>query len=100
MEQIINNLRRKSKIMYDINCISKYIKGGDYDARLKTAWDDYQRELAEIEKELSELRKPGLEEFEHEKLTLLSHIKEHENEIKNLKQQLKDLNKLIYQLGS
>lgn len=49
MEQINEYLRRKSKLLYDINCIQKYIDEGCYDKSLEVVWNDYKKELKEIE---------------------------------------------------
>ena len=98
MEQIIHYLRQKSQLIYDINCIQKYIEGGDYDQNLKKAWDGYKQELKNVEQKINEIRKPQLIEFENKKLEILSKIKEYDNKIRKLKQQLKDLDKIILEL--
>lgn len=98
MEQIIKCLRRKSQLLYDINCIQKYIEGGYYDQGLKDAWNDYNEELKEIQQQIDNIRKPELDKFEHKKLELLSRIKKYEDEIRHLKQNLNDLDKIILKL--
>ena len=98
MEQISMYLKRKSQILYDMNCIQKYITGGDYDENLKRAWDGYKKELEEIEQKIEERRKPQLQEFEEKKLELYSQIKEYEEEIESLKKQLVELDKIITKL--
>lgn len=99
MEQIINFIRQKSQLIYDMNCIEKYIEGGDYDKNLKKTWDNYNNELKEIDERIEEIRLPELLELQNKKLELLSGIKEYEDQMNDLKQQLKDLDKIILQLN-
>ena len=99
MKQIINCIGRKSQLIYDMNCIEKYIVGGDYDKNLKKTWDNYNKQLKEIDKEIEEIRIPELLDLQDAKLELLSQVREYEDKIKDLKQQLKDLDKIVLQLN-
>ena len=99
MKQIINCIRKKSQLIYDMNCIEKYIEGGDYDKNLKKTWDNYNKQLKAIDKEIEEIRIPELLDLHDTKLELLSQVKEYEDKIKDLKQQLKDLDKIVLQLN-
>lgn len=95
MEDIIKHLRRKSQLLYDMNCIRKYIEGGDFDQNLKRAWNEYNNELNEIEEKIKHIKEPELIKLEQKKLELLALIQDHQDKISHLKQQLKDLNKMI-----
>ncbi|MCT4686832.1 hypothetical protein [Vallitalea sp.] len=98
MEEVISYLKKKSQLIYDINCIKKYIEGGDYDKNLKTTWERYKKELIEINKKIEKLRIPQIQEFDDKKQIIMSSIKEHEEKIRLLKKQLKDIDKIIIKL--
>lgn len=98
MEEVISYLKKKSQLIYDINCIKKYIEGGDYDKNLKSTWERYKKELDEINAKIEEIRVPQLEEFDNRKKGILDSIKEHEEKIRLLRKQLKDIDKLIIKL--
>jgi predicted nuclease with TOPRIM domain len=100
MEEIISYLKRKSQLIYDINCIKKYIEGGDYDNSLKNAWEMYKKELAEINGKIEKLKMPQLHEYEIKKQSIFNSIKEYEEKIRLLKTQLKELDKLIMKLSA
>ena len=88
-------IRKKSHIEYDMNCIEKYIHGGDHDAKLAKAWDEFEVELSKVEKEISLLSDPETKEIEIKKLELLDEIKIHEVEIQKLNRQVRSLEKLM-----
>lgn len=95
MEDFMKLLRRKSHILYDMNCIEKYIKSGDCDQNLEQAWADYVSQLKDIESTLNKIRTTELAELEDIKLNLLSQIREYESKIVALKNQLKDVERVI-----
>jgi len=94
MKQIVKLLKEKSQLQYHINAIKEYIDDKHYDMRLKEVWDSYNSELNEVDAKLDELSVPALEEFEQEKLRLLSEIKEHEAALEKCKDQIKELQRL------
>lgn len=98
MEEIISYLRKKSQLIYDINCIKNYIEGGDYDRSLKSTWEKYKKELAEIDEKIEKIKLPQLDEFKKKKQSILSLIRDHEEKVKLLKSQIKDLDKIIIKL--
>ncbi|QUI22832.1 hypothetical protein HZI73_11265 [Vallitalea pronyensis] len=98
MEEVIGYLKKRNQLVYDINCIKKYIEGGDYDKSLKRAWERYKQELIHINNQIDQIREPQLKAFEEEKDKIVSAIQEHEREIKLLKKQLKELDRLIVKL--
>lgn len=98
MEDVISYLKKKSQLIYDINCIKKYIEGGDYDNNLKNMWECYKEELAETNKKIEQIRVPQLKEFDNKKNSILESIKEHEEKIKLLKKQLKEIDKIMIKL--
>ena len=95
MEQMMNVLKRKSQIVYDMNCIEKYIRPGEYDESLSKAWNDYKAELEEVEEELKLLSNPETKALEEKKLELLHGIEEHNRQIHLLEHQIKDIEKKI-----
>lgn len=94
MKQIVELLREKSQLQYHINAIKEYIDDKHYDMRLKEVWDSYNSELSDVDAKLDKLSVPALEEFEQEKLRLLSEIKEHEASLEKCKDQIKELQRL------
>ncbi|GKX31055.1 hypothetical protein SH1V18_35350 [Vallitalea longa] len=98
MEEVISYLKKKSQLIYDINCIKKYIEGGDYDKNLKSTWERYKKELTELNQKIEEIRVPQLKEFDNKKQDILDSIKEHEEKIRLLRKQLKDIDKIIIKL--
>jgi predicted nucleic acid-binding Zn-ribbon protein len=94
MNQIVTLIRKKSHLLLVINSIEKYIKDKYFDDNLKQVWDEYNKELAEIDSELSNMNIPALEEFEQEKLKLRKQIQHHEQELVKLNQQIKELNEI------
>lgn len=95
MNKIIDLVRKKSQLVYDINCIKRYINDMEYDENLKDAWDKYNKELLEIEKEIELLIKPEIFMLEKRKEEILNEIKHKEEEIYILKCQLFDVDKVI-----
>lgn len=91
MEEIVMVLKKKSQIMYDMNCIGKYIGAGECDKSLQSTWDRYNDELEEIESELELLSNPETKPFEEKKLELLHKIEDHERDIGMLRRQVKDI---------
>ena len=81
-------IRKKSHIEYDMNCIKKYIYEGDFDKNLEKAWEEYEIELSEVEKEISLLSNPLTKEIEIKKLEVLDEIKRHKTEIMKLERQV------------
>ncbi len=43
MEKLMEFIKKKSHIEYDMNSIEKYIQGGDFDGSLKKTWDGLKR---------------------------------------------------------
>ena len=99
MDKIIEYLRRKSQVLYDLNCIEKYIKGGDYDLSLKKVWDEYNLELVSINEKIEQLKKPQIIEYENKKLELNATIQWHQKEIEKLNSQLNDIDEMIKELN-
>lgn len=91
MEEMMNVLKKKSHVTYDMNCIEKYIKAGDCDRSLEQAWKEYKLELDEIEDELRLLSNPATKDLEEEKLHLLHSIEDHQKEIHMLERQIKEV---------
>lgn len=94
MKQIVKLLREKSQLQYHINAIKEYIDDKNYDMKLKEVWDAYNKELAQVDAQLDEVSLPALEQFEEEKLRLLSEIKSHEDALERCKDQIKELQRL------
>ncbi len=94
MNQIVTLIRKKSHLLLVINSIEKYIKDKYFDDNLKEVWDEYNKQLEEIDTELQAMNIPALEEFEQEKLKLRKQIQFHELELKKLNQQIKELNEI------
>lgn len=88
-------LKRKSQIVYDMNCIEKYITPGEYDESLSKAWNNYKLELDLVEEELKLLSNPDTRALEEKKLELSHQIEVHEKEIKLLERQIKEIEKKI-----
>lgn len=88
MERMMELIRRKRQIMYELNGIEKYMTGGDYDKSLKLAYDQSQEELLEVENALKYLSNPKTQGLEEKRLSLLESIHHHEHEIELLKMQL------------
>lgn len=95
MEEIMECIQKRSKLLYDINCIKHYIEGGDYDKSLKEAWHKYNNELVEVNNRIAEYVKPHYSEIYEQKNKLAGQIKEHKNEIKKLKEQIEYLDSLM-----
>lgn len=95
MEKLMTYLRRKSHIEYEMNCVEKYIQGGEYDQNLRKVWENMEDELAEIENEIQLLSNPDTKELETKKLELLDEIRDHEKAIIQLKHQVEELKKMI-----
>lgn len=95
MEKLMKYIKKKSHIEYDMNCIEKYIHGGDHDKNLDNAWSEFERELAEVEEEIRLLSNPDTKEIEIKKLELLDEIKIHETEILKLQRQVDSLKKMM-----
>lgn len=95
MKQIVTLLRKKSHLMYMINCIEGYVEDKYYDKNLSEIWDTYNKELEDINKELEDSRVPALEEYEKSKLELLKKIKEQERDLELSRNQLKELNQIV-----
>lgn len=91
MENLLKFLKRKSQLEYDLNCVEKYMNGGEFDEALEKAWERYKKELVEVEKEIGLLSNPSTKEFEEKKLELLEEIIRHEESIHKLKSQLKSI---------
>lgn len=94
MNQIVTLIRKKSHLLLVINSIEKYIKDKYFDDNLKQVWDEYNKELEEIDTKLKSMNIPALEEFEQEKLKLRKQIQHHEQELKKLNQQIRELNEI------
>lgn len=88
-------LKRKSQIVYDMNCIEKYMTPGEFDESLSKAWNGYKAELAEVEEELKLLSNPNTKDFEEKKLALLHQIEGHKKEISMLEHQIEEIEKKI-----
>ena len=94
MNQIVELIRKKSHLLLVLNSIEKYIKNKYFDDNLKQVWDEYCKEVEAIDAELQNMNIPALEEFEQEKLKLRKEIDFHEQELKKLNQQIKELNEI------
>lgn len=95
MEEMMKVLKRKSQVVYDMNCIEKYIQPGEYDESLSKAWNRYKKELDDIEEALRLLSNPTTKAFEEKKLGLRQEIDQHKKEIQLLENQLKEIEKKI-----
>ncbi len=95
MERLMTYLRRKSHIEYEMNCVEKYIHGGDFDKSLGMAWKSMEDELMEVEREIKLLSNPDTKELELKKLELLDEIRDHEKAIDKLHKQIDDLKKMM-----
>ncbi|MCF8019675.1 conserved protein of unknown function [Petrocella atlantisensis] len=91
MDKRLELLRKKSRIVYDMNCIKKYIEMGDFDASLEKAWDKYQLSLDKVDSELKLLSNPSTKELEDLKMERLAKIKEYERHIELIKEQLEEI---------
>lgn len=91
MEEMMNVLKKKSQVLYDMNCIEKYIKAGECDKSLEKAWEGYKADLDEIEDELRLLSNPDTKPLEEKKLELMHKIEDHQREIHMLERQIKDI---------
>ena len=94
MNEIVTLIRKKSHLLLVLNSIEKYIKNKYFDDNLKQVWDEYNKELKEIDTQLQGMNIPALEEFEKEKLKIREKIAFHEEELKKLNQQIKELNEI------
>ncbi len=95
MEEMIKVLKRKSQIIYDMNSIEKYIKPGEHDENLSKAWNNYRKELEEVEAELRLLSNPETKALEEKKLELRHKIEDHKKEIELLEYQIQEIEKKI-----
>lgn len=95
MEKLMNYVKKKSHLEYEMNCVEKYVHGGDSDNSLKKAYSDMEAELKTVEKEISLLSNPDTKEVELKKLELLDVIKGHEVEIRKLQRQVEQLEQLL-----
>lgn len=100
MEEVLGYLKKRNKLMYDINCIKKYIEGGDYDKSLKRTWEKYKAELVQVNTQIDQIREPQLKAFEDEKTKIMAHIREHQEHIRLLKKQLKEIDNLMVRLST
>lgn len=91
MEKRLELLRKKSRIVYDMNCIKKYMDVGEFDVSLEKAWAKYQANLDKVETELKLLSNPSTKDLEDLKLERLAKIKEYERNIALIKDQLQDI---------
>jgi len=91
MEKRLELLRKKSRIVYDMNCIKKYIDMGDFDVSLEKAWAKYQANLDKVDTELKLLSSPTTKDLEDLKLERLAKIKEYERNIALIKDQLEEI---------
>lgn len=55
MEELSAVLKKKNQIIYEMNCIEKYIEAGDFDQNLEKTWSNCKNDLNEIEEELKSL---------------------------------------------
>lgn len=95
MEEMMKVLKRKSQIVYDMNCIEKYIQPGEHDESLSKAWNKYKVALDEVEEELKLLSNPETKEYEERKLEIRHEIEDHRNQILMLEHQIKEIEKHI-----
>ena len=98
MEKIYELVRQKSQLMYDINCIKRYIDDLNFDEHLKDAWEKYNNDLEEISKQIAEIKEPSLQSLTRKKLEVLENIKYHEEELFKFKEQLSEIDKAIKEL--
>ena len=94
MNQIVTLVRKKSHLLLVLNSIEKYIKNKYFDDNLKQVWDEYNKELQDIDDKLKGLNIPAVEEFEKEKLKLREQIHFHEQELIKLNHQITELNEI------
>ena len=99
MNQIVTLVRKKSHLLLVLNSIEKYIKNKYFDDNLKQVWDEYNKELQDIDAKLKGMNIPAIEEFEKEKLKIREQIHYHEEELLKLKQQITELNEIATTLG-
>ncbi len=99
MDKMIQLLKRKKQIIYEMNSIRRYIHSGDCDNSLKKEWHNISEELQNINEELKALTAPKISEFETRKLEILNLIKHHNEEILKLKEELdlvqKDMEEIL-----
>jgi len=91
-------LNRKSQILYDMNCIEKYITPGQYDESLSKAWNGYKRELNQVEEELKLLSNPDTRALEEQKLAISHQIDDHKKHVRLLEHKMEEIDKKIYAL--
>jgi hypothetical protein len=95
MEEMMKVLKQKSHILYDMNSIEKYIKGGDCDQSLQAAWNDYKAQLDMIEEELRFLSNPETKTLEEHRLQLMDEIEHHQREIHMKERQIQEIDKKL-----
>lgn len=95
VEEIRACMRRRTKLLYDMNCIRHYIEGGDYDSSLKQAWAKYNKELEGIDEHLKDYVKPHYDALLEEKKMYEGKIKEHKEHIKQLREEVSYITDLL-----
>lgn len=98
MEEMMRVLKRKSQIVYDMNCIEKYIQPGEYDESLSKAWNNYKTELDEVEEELKLLSNPLTKAYEEKKIELRHQVEDHKKQIHILENQINEIEKAMGKL--
>jgi len=95
MEKLIECLKKKSSLLYDINCIAKYIEANACDDDLRNAYAVYMRELDQVNKVIDEIKQPEMEAFESRRLALLNQIKEKKADLERLNTELIEVNQAL-----
>ena len=99
MEDTIRLIRKKTQLLYDINCVKRYIEEGAFDNNLKNAWDGLNKELEEVTKELDEIKKPQIQGYEKRKIELLNQLHQYEEKMNKVKLELQEVDKLILNIN-
>lgn len=95
MDQMLTLLKRKTKLTYDINCVQKYMEGGDYDQNLEKVWQDYNDELSSINDQIANYVEENGEALYEERKGLKQKVKEHRSEIVKIKEKILYLDQLL-----
>jgi len=100
MENVIDLLKRKGRLMYIMNSLQDCITEKNYDERLKTIWDEYNAELEQINRDLDEIKTPTIEEYEAEKLRLIEKVNYHKEQLAMYQTRLDEIRRLILSMES
>lgn len=95
MDHMLALLKRKTKLTYDINCVKRYMEGGEYDQNLEKVWEDYTEEIRGINEKIALYVDEHGDTLYEEQKGLKQQVKEHRQEIVKLKEKILYLDQLI-----